>query len=55
MTATTARTIAGMSTERLARIDEHLRRNYIDPGKIAGAPDPRRSPRPDRPLLVPVG
>ncbi len=27
----------GFSRERLARIDEHLRRNYIAPGKIAGA------------------
>lgn len=41
MTATASRTasgtIAGMSTARLARIDEHLRRNYIDSGKIPGA------------------
>jgi CubicO group peptidase (beta-lactamase class C family) len=27
---------AGMDGERLARIDEHLRRHYVDPGKIAG-------------------
>lgn len=27
----------GLSSERLARIDEHLKRRYIDPGKIAGA------------------
>jgi len=36
-TRPTSGTIAGMSTARLARIDEHLRRNYIDTGKIAGA------------------
>jgi CubicO group peptidase (beta-lactamase class C family) len=28
---------AGFSAERLARIDEHLRRRYVEPGKIAGA------------------
>ena len=27
---------AGMDEERLARIDEHLRRSYVEPGKIAG-------------------
>jgi len=27
----------GLSSDRLARIDEHLRTRYIDPGKIAGA------------------
>ena len=27
---------AGMDAERLARIDEHLRRRYLEPGKIAG-------------------
>lgn len=27
----------GLSTERLARIDAHLKRAYVDPGKIAGA------------------
>lgn len=27
----------GFSRERLARVDEHLRRNYIEPGKISGA------------------
>ena len=27
---------AGMDPERLARIDEHLRRRYVEPGKIAG-------------------
>jgi CubicO group peptidase (beta-lactamase class C family) len=27
---------AGMDPERLSRIDEHLRRRYIEPGKIAG-------------------
>jgi CubicO group peptidase (beta-lactamase class C family) len=27
----------GFSPERLARVDEHLRRYYIEPGKIAGA------------------
>ncbi|HET6873659.1 MAG TPA: serine hydrolase domain-containing protein, partial [Acidimicrobiales bacterium] len=27
---------AGMDTGRLARIDEHLKSRYIDPGKIAG-------------------
>lgn len=27
----------GLSSERLARIDEHLKRRYLDPGKIAGA------------------
>jgi CubicO group peptidase (beta-lactamase class C family) len=26
----------GLSSERLARVDEHLRRHYVDPGKIAG-------------------
>jgi CubicO group peptidase (beta-lactamase class C family) len=29
--------IAGLSTERLARIGEHLQRSYIDPGKLVGA------------------
>jgi len=28
---------AGLSPERLARIDSHLKRSYVDPGKIAGA------------------
>jgi CubicO group peptidase (beta-lactamase class C family) len=28
---------AGMDAERLARIDDHLRRRYLEPGKIAGA------------------
>jgi CubicO group peptidase (beta-lactamase class C family) len=27
----------GLASDRLARIDEHLRTRYIDPGKIAGA------------------
>ena len=27
---------AGMDAGRLARIDEHLRTRYIEPGKIAG-------------------
>ena len=27
----------GLSSERLARIDSHLKRRYLDPGKIAGA------------------
>src|SRR5579872_5455308 len=27
---------AGMDAERLARIDEHLRARYLEPGKIAG-------------------
>ena len=27
----------GMSGERLARIDSHLKNRYVDPGKIAGA------------------
>jgi CubicO group peptidase (beta-lactamase class C family) len=27
----------GLSSQRLARIDEHLRERYIEPGKIAGA------------------
>ena len=27
----------GLSSERLARIDAHLKRRYLDPGKIAGA------------------
>jgi hypothetical protein len=27
----------GLALERLARIDEHLKRRYIKPGKIAGA------------------
>lgn len=27
----------GLSSTRLARIDEHLRGRYIEPGKIAGA------------------
>jgi CubicO group peptidase (beta-lactamase class C family) len=27
---------AGLDAHRLARIDEHLERNYIAPGKIAG-------------------
>jgi len=27
----------GLSTERLARIDSHLKRRYLDPGKIPGA------------------
>ena len=27
----------GLSSERLARIDDHLKRRYTDPGKIAGA------------------
>jgi CubicO group peptidase (beta-lactamase class C family) len=27
---------AGMDPERLARVDEHLRRRYVEPGKIAG-------------------
>lgn len=27
----------GFSPERLARVDDHLQRNYIEPGKIAGA------------------
>jgi len=25
----------GLSSERLARIDDHLRRRYLEPGKIA--------------------
>ena len=29
-------TAAGMDATRLARIDEHLQRSYLDPGKIAG-------------------
>ncbi len=37
MTATTDRTIAGMSTSRLQRIDQHLREKYIETGKISGA------------------
>lgn len=28
--------VAGMDGARLARIDEHLRRSYVEPGKIAG-------------------
>lgn len=28
--------VAGMDGSRLARIDEHLRRRYVEPGKIAG-------------------
>ena len=28
---------AGLSSERLARIDDHLKQRYVDPGKIAGA------------------
>ena len=28
---------AGFSLERLARIDQHLQRRYVEPGKIAGA------------------
>jgi CubicO group peptidase (beta-lactamase class C family) len=27
----------GLSSERLARIDDHLKKRYLDPGKIAGA------------------
>ena len=27
----------GLSSERLARIDTHLKNRYLDPGKIAGA------------------
>jgi CubicO group peptidase (beta-lactamase class C family) len=27
----------GLSSERLARIDDHLKQRYVDPGKIAGA------------------
>ncbi len=37
MTATADRTIAGMSTSRLARIDQHLQEKYIATGKISGA------------------
>ncbi|MFQ5380168.1 MAG: serine hydrolase domain-containing protein [Dehalococcoidia bacterium] len=37
MTAVAGRTIAGMSTERLAQIDRHLMQNYVEPGKFAGA------------------
>ena len=37
MTAIADRVIAGMSTERLRRIDRHLQEKYIDTGKIAGA------------------
>jgi CubicO group peptidase (beta-lactamase class C family) len=29
--------LAGFDPERLARIDDHLRRRYLEPGKIAGA------------------
>ncbi len=29
--------VAGLSTERLGRIDDHLQRQYIEPRKIAGA------------------
>ena len=36
MTATMGRTIAGMSTERLRRVDEHLQRNYLDTERYAG-------------------
>jgi len=35
MTARTQQT--GFAGERLARIDAHLKRSYVDPGKIAGA------------------
>jgi len=28
---------AGLSAERLSRIDDHLKRRYLEPGKIAGA------------------
>ena len=27
---------AGFDAARLARIDEHLQRSYVEPGKIAG-------------------
>jgi CubicO group peptidase (beta-lactamase class C family) len=27
---------AGMDGQRLARVDDHLRRRYLEPGKIAG-------------------
>ena len=37
MTAITDRTIAGMSTSRLAQIDRHLADKYIETGKISGA------------------
>ncbi len=37
MTPIAARTIAGLSTERLSQIDRHLTENYIEPGKLAGA------------------
>jgi len=34
---TTRPEVLGLSSERLARIDAHLKSRYIDPGKIAGA------------------
>ena len=34
---TTRPELGGFSAERLARIDEHLKRRYLDPAKIAGA------------------
>jgi CubicO group peptidase (beta-lactamase class C family) len=37
MTAIADRTIAGMSTERLSRIDRHLDEKYIQTGKVTGA------------------
>ena len=37
MTATTKPEDVGLSSERLARIDDHLKKRYLDPEKIAGA------------------
>ena len=37
MTTVAERVIAGLSTERLGRIDTLLQQRYIEPGKIAGA------------------
>ena len=37
MTTVAERVIAGLSTERLGRIDSLLQQRYIEPGKIAGA------------------
>ena len=37
MSTVTQHAIAGLSIERLRRIDQLLQQRYIDPGKIAGA------------------
>ena len=44
---------AGMDAKQFSRIDEHLQRSYVEPGKIARLPDGRRPPRRARPPVVP--